>query len=116
MTIVNTHLGLTRADRMAQIAGLEQVIDQAQGPVVLLGDFNCPPKSREIRRLLQRLHATSLVAPKTWFGSFPVRVLDYVMLRDAGRVKKSFVPIDHLTRVASDHLPLIVDLTVTKGD
>jgi endonuclease/exonuclease/phosphatase family metal-dependent hydrolase len=112
LTVVNTHLGLTRGDRMAQISGLERIIDRAEGAVVVLGDFNCPPHSREVRRLLRRLQATSLVSPRTWFGAFPVRVLDYVLLRDAGRVKKSFVPIDHLTKVASDHLPLIVDLVL----
>ena len=115
LTIVNTHLGLTRADRVAQIQGLERILDQSQGPAVLLGDLNCPPHSKEIRRLLGRLQATSLVAPKTWFGSFPVRVLDYVLVRQAGQVKKSFVPIDHLTRVASDHLPLVVDLQFDGG-
>jgi endonuclease/exonuclease/phosphatase family metal-dependent hydrolase len=110
LAILNTHLGLTRADRMNQIAGLEAILDGLEGPVMLVGDFNCPPNSREIRRLLQRVQASSLVAPKTWFGSFPVRVLDYIFLRQAGQVKRSFVPIDSLTKVASDHLPLVVDL------
>lgn len=110
LTVLNTHLGLTRADRMAQIGGLETLLDDAGGAAVLLGDFNCPPNSKEFRRLLERLQVSSPVAPKTWFGTYPVRVLDYVLLRAAGRVRKSFVPIDHLTTVASDHLPLIVDL------
>lgn len=110
LTVLNTHLGLTRADRMAQIGGLESLLDRVRGPLVLLGDMNCPPRSRELRRLMERLQAPSPQAPKTWFGSYPVRVLDYILLREAGRVRKQFVPIDHLTRVASDHLPLILDL------
>lgn len=109
LTLLNTHLGLSRAERMAQIQGLESVIDKTEGPLVVLGDFNCPPRSPEIRRLLQKLEATSVTAPKTWFGAFPVRVLDYIMVRGLDAVKKSFVPVDHLTKVASDHLPLIVD-------
>ncbi len=109
-TVINTHLGLTRADRMRQIDGLEQIIDQTHGPLVLLGDLNCPPRSLEIRRLLNRLRHVAPNTPKTWFGAFPVRVLDYAMHRQAGQVVRSFVPRDGLTVVASDHLPLIVDL------
>jgi endonuclease/exonuclease/phosphatase family metal-dependent hydrolase len=115
LVMVNTHLGLTRADRLAQIEGLEALLEQCQGPLVLLGDFNCPPQSKEVKRLLRRLESSSSVAPKTWFGSYPVRVLDYVFLRQAGQVKKSFVPIDHLTVKASDHLPLVVDLQPHAG-
>lgn len=115
LTLLNTHLGLTRADRMAQIGGLERLLDAADGPAVLLGDFNCPPNSKEVQRLLGRLESSSLVAPKTWFGTYPVRVLDYVLLRAAGKVRKSFVPIDHLTTVASDHLPLVIDLVPPSG-
>lgn len=115
LVVVNTHLGLSRADRHAQLDGLERILDQTTGPLVLLGDFNCPPQSKEIQRLLGRLQSSSPVAPKTWFGSYPVRVLDYVFLRDAGKVRKSFVPIDHLTIQASDHLPLVVDLRLDAG-
>ena len=110
VTVVNTHLGLSRADRMAQIKGLESILDCVKGPAVLMGDLNCPPRSRELKRLMERLQAPSPIAPKTWFGSYPVRVLDYILLRQAGRVRKFFVPIDALTRVASDHLPLVADL------
>lgn len=110
ITIINTHLGLTRSDRMAQLEGLEKLIDQAQDGVILLGDLNCPPRSAEIARLLKRLRHVTPSTPKTWFGAFPVRVLDYAMQRGAGKVVKSFVPIDGLTVTASDHLPLIVDL------
>jgi endonuclease/exonuclease/phosphatase family metal-dependent hydrolase len=110
MVLVNTHLGLTRAERMAQIAGLEVLLDETEDPLVLLGDLNCPPRSKEMRRLLGRLQASCQVAPRTWFGSFPLRVLDYILLRRAGQVTKTFAPIDPLTVVASDHLPLLVDL------
>lgn len=110
LTLVNTHLGLTRADRMAQIGGLEAILDRVRGPAILLGDMNCPPRSRELRRLQERMQAPSPLPLKTWFGSYPVRVLDYILLRQAGRVRKLFVPIDQLTRVASDHLPLVIDL------
>ncbi len=114
VTIVNTHLGLTRSDRMAQLEGLEAILDNAPGRLLLLGDLNCPPRSPEIARLLQRLRHVAPSTPKTWFGAFPVRVLDYAMQREAGSVVKSFVPIDGLTVVASDHLPLIVDLIPTE--
>ncbi len=108
--VLNTHLGLTRAERKRQLDGLEELIDQTDGPLVLLGDLNCPPRSPEILRLLRRLRHVAPQTPKTWFGAFPVRVLDYAMHRDAGHIVKSFVPRDGLTVVASDHLPLIVDL------
>ncbi len=114
-TVVNTHLGLTRSERMAQLDGLESVLDNAQGRLVLLGDLNCAPRAPEIARLLKRLRHVSPNTPKTWFGAFPVRVLDYAMQRGAGRVVKSFVPVDGLTTTASDHLPLIVDLIPSRS-
>ncbi len=109
VTILNTHLGLTRKERRWQVDELLAVCEAEPGPVVLMGDLNCPPRSREYRRLLTHLTPTSQWPPKTWFGSNPVRILDYTLFRGDLRVKRTFVPIDSLTKIASDHLPLIVD-------
>ena len=108
-TLVNTHLGLTRKERSSQVDELISLCEGQSEPLVLMGDLNCPPRSREYRQLLDKLTPTSQWPLKTWFGSNPVRILDYTLYKGDLKVRKTFVPIDSLTKVASDHLPLIVD-------
>lgn len=110
--ISNTHLGLTRKERTAQIEGITEETAQCEGsmPQILLGDFNCSPQSPEYGFLTSRWKCTQPVPEKTWFGTFPVRHLDYCFMRGDLEVVQTEVPRDSVTRLASDHLPIITDL------
>lgn len=114
LELFNTHLGLTRKERLEQLGSL---LDEAQAgdleKVVLLGDFNCSPKSEEYARLCQHFSPAQSPPEKTWFGTFPLRHLDYCFVHPNLSVEQTLVPRGSLARVASDHLPLIVDLRVT---
>jgi len=111
--IFNTHLGLTQKERLAQIDGILRVSQNgSSSEKVLTGDFNCSPKSLEYQRLLSHWSPSRAKPTKTWFGTFPVRHLDYCFLRGDIRVAEQSVPKESLTRVASDHLPLITDIIV----
>ena len=108
--IFNTHLGLTRRERQAQLkAILKHGITEGR-PQVLTGDFNCTPSSREYRMILRSWRPTQDSPARTWFGTFPIRHLDYCFCRGPLQVRQTLVPRDTLTRLASDHLPLITDL------
>lgn len=115
--ILNTHLGLTKKERTRQI---DRLLEECQGQdreaQVLIGDFNCSPTSLEYRRICRRFRAAQNPPQKTWFGTFPLRYLDYAFVRGDLQVLSAWVPRDSLTRVASDHLPLIVDLVVNEDE
>lgn len=105
----NTHLGLTRGGRRKQLDLLISALQAVQGIVILAGDLNCPPASPVHRRLTGVLEETQERPKRTWFGANPIRVLDYTLFRGPLEVTRSIVPRDALTRVASDHLPLLTD-------
>lgn len=109
LDIYNTHLGLTLKERRAQIKALLKLPMAPDRGQILTGDFNCRPTSKEYRRLTRSWQPTQSNPAKTWFGTFPVRHLDYCFYRGEMKVAQSYVPRNSLTRLASDHLPLITD-------
>lgn len=111
LEVVNTHLGLTKRERASQLDGLLRAcLDSSSRSQVLLGDFNCSPASKEYRRLASHFAEAQTPPQKTWFGTFPIRHLDYGFVRGRVKVESAWVPRDAHTRVASDHLPLLIDI------
>lgn len=116
---LNTHLGLNQTERLAQVKDL--LSDKWLGhldcrpPVILAGDFNISPLSRAYRRLRGVLwdagrHLHPLNPRRTWPSRFPLLRLDYIFVTSDFIVKKTRVLHTPLTRIASDHLPLNVEL------
>ena len=119
--LINTHLGLGKAERMLQVEALLGPEwlghPDCRGPKILVGDFNALPSSAEYKRLIGRLHDAQVHAPHHKpRGTFPSRMvqvrIDYVFVERHIKVSKITVPRTELTRLASDHLPLIVDLVI----
>jgi endonuclease/exonuclease/phosphatase family metal-dependent hydrolase len=117
--VLNTHLGLSPSERKAQadaLAGPNWLADPACRDLVLLcGDFNALPNAPPCRRLGQRLQNIDADQPKTaqkgtFFGRLPIMRIDHIFVGDDIAVDKVEIPRTSLTRVASDHLPLIADL------
>jgi len=115
LNLVTTHLGLDRRERALQIEALLGAgwLATIQGrATVLCGDFNSVPGSavhgrikafmRDIRRLPIELRVTN-----TWPAPFPLLRLDHIFLSDELDITRVEVPYTRLTRVASDHLPVI---------
>jgi endonuclease/exonuclease/phosphatase family metal-dependent hydrolase len=119
LQVINTHLGLRTAERMAQV---EELLGPkwiksttCRGPVVLCGDFNAGPTSRAYRRITETLRDAQCifrgVRPMcTWSSPFPVLRIDHVFLSRDLTVQGSCVPVSTMIRTASDHLPLMVDV------
>jgi endonuclease/exonuclease/phosphatase family metal-dependent hydrolase len=85
-------------------------------PVILMGDFNDRPLSVVHRALRRRFRDAYSEAGKWWGPTFkagpvPVR-LDHIYVSSAIRVLDCKVRNDRLTRVASDHRPLVATLEV----
>ncbi len=116
--VINTHLGLGGRERLAQaeaLLGPEWLgHPDCREPRVLIGDLNATPMSRAYKRLAQgplRDAQTLLERPPqaTYPNALPVLRIDHVWLGMGLNAVDAQVPRDPLARVASDHLPLVVE-------
>lgn len=123
--VINTHMGLNRSERLAQVTTLmgPDWLGSAKcvPPIVLCGDFNAPPFSSVYRRLKSRLLDTQRCLQghrpeRTWPGWFPILRLDYVFITGDIRVRNCMVSRTALSRVSSDHLPLRVRLQTGENE
>lgn len=116
--VINTHLGLSRLERLAQIKALLGPdwlgSSDCERPAVLCGDFNAVPGSAVLRRLRTSgwtdVQQSRFWARATYPSRYPVVRLDHVFLSPGMNVQRVDVPRTPLTRTASDHLPLIAEL------
>ena len=122
--VLTTHLGLLARERRAQTEALlcpEWLgHSDCRRPVILCGDLNALPSSHVCRRLRSRLKDAqrdqNRHGPRgTFFGRFPAARIDHIFVDTCFDVMGIEVPANELARVASDHLPLIVDLKLDPG-
>ncbi|MGE0608377.1 MAG: glycosyltransferase [Pirellulales bacterium] len=119
--IINTHLGLSGVERLAQVEALLGPEwlghPDCQGPVILCGDFNALPRTGPYKKIRQTLADAQLALnghrPRRTFSShYPVGRIDHVFLGNGLSVVSIDVPRSQLASMASDHLPLVVDLAL----
>jgi endonuclease/exonuclease/phosphatase family metal-dependent hydrolase len=119
--VINAHLSLRSGERRTQAAAL--LGDDWMGhpdcadPAVLLGDFNAPPYSRSYRLIADHLRDAQLSNPigepqPTFHTRAPVLRLDHVFVTKSVEVMAAAPVRTPLTRVASDHFPLLAELRV----
>lgn len=113
MSAFVTHLSawgrLRRRERLQQIARLGEITTGSPLPHVLAGDFNVPPKSEEIRTLMQhgKLRPADEMVAMTY--RLTRQRLDYVFCDPRWGVVRSQV----LRRGPSDHWPVVVELELS---
>jgi endonuclease/exonuclease/phosphatase family metal-dependent hydrolase len=118
LDIVNTHLGLRPRERILQTTALATdwlshvTPDSAS---ILCGDLNAVPGSSVYETFARILTDAELAfgtskPAKTWPALFPFMRLDHVFVGHGLRVVAWCVPSSHVERVASDHLPVVVDI------
>lgn len=109
LRVVAVHLGLVRASRRAQLTAL---IDRLQllddRPTIITGDFN----EWSLKSGLGRLsHHFEIHAPgKTFHAKRPMAALDRIALDDRLIPLNAGVMETPLTRLASDHLPIWMEI------
>ena len=121
--VVNAHLSLRSGERRTQAAALVGPSWMGHAdctdPAVLLGDFNAPPYSRSYRLIANRLRdaqlSNSFGEPQPTFHTrAPVLRLDHVFVTKSIEVVDAGPVRNPLSRVASDHFPLLAELRVRK--
>lgn len=113
---VSTHLGLTGPERKKQVLQLLPAIEQARSDVIVMaGDFNeWRPRSFPLRALRSALGPGS--AARTFPAATPVLALDRFYVSPWDIVLNCQVMKTDECRKASDHLPLICDLRLSRRD
>jgi endonuclease/exonuclease/phosphatase family metal-dependent hydrolase len=122
--IFNVHLGTAYMERRHQGRKLtaRDVLsgEGICGPRIVLGDFNewtrglttrllaYELESADIRRMMRRR--------KTYPGIFPVLHLDHIYYERSVRMERLSLHKSLTALVASDHLPLVADLSVDESD
>jgi endonuclease/exonuclease/phosphatase family metal-dependent hydrolase len=114
--IFNVHLGLRGRERAAQVKRLVErhiLWDDRTGPRIVVGDLNEWFPGRVGRAL--RLEFTSLRRRLTHPALMPLWALDRIYWDHAVRGESLRVHRTRLSRVASDHLPLVATLRIRPG-
>lgn len=118
LNVINTHLGLVPREQRLQAAALlgEDWLGSPDcvGPTLLTGDFNATSVTRPYQALAARLsdcQRTLGLKPsvKTFPSSFPAIRIDHCFTSPEVVVTRVTAPFSPLVRMASDHLPLVVD-------
>jgi len=105
------HLALGKRARSRQLAYISELVGE-YSQLVVMGDFNCGPKSREMQELIQSTH---LQLPNDEMKTFPSwrpsRKYDHILISEALQLKKATV----LEHTHSDHLPISVEIELPSG-
>jgi endonuclease/exonuclease/phosphatase family metal-dependent hydrolase len=121
--VINTHIGLRRKEKRAQIASLlsndwlGSIADDE--PVILCGDLNLSARAQPFEMLQQTLRSARIASHNnrpcpTWPTLWPVTQIDHILLRGPIEVDEFCSRKTHLTRTASDHYPLLATIRVNR--
>jgi endonuclease/exonuclease/phosphatase family metal-dependent hydrolase len=111
MRLIASHFGLKLSERRSQARRLLEIVHRKPPITVMLGDFNEWFWPGYLRAALERelpSHTRHATFPSRW----PLLALDRVYCWPAVALARSFV--DRAAREASDHLPVIADVTVAR--
>ena len=119
VSILNTHLSIHFRERLLQIEqllGAEWLAKaERRVPQVICGDLNASPFSPVYRRLKRDLvdaqRANGSRAAATWPSRLPFARIDHLFTSKSIDVGHCEVRRDALSMVASDHLPLVAELS-----
>ena len=107
-----THLGLSAAERQFQVDHILSLLNQSRADIkILMGDFNeWFIWGKRLRHL--KHYFTPISSPRTFPAKFPIFKLDRIWISPAKHLISINRYITSLSRIASDHLPLIVEFSI----
>jgi endonuclease/exonuclease/phosphatase family metal-dependent hydrolase len=118
LQVINTHFGLLPQERRAQADALLGAtwLGGCMAPVVLMGDFNMLPGARPYRAFTRQLrdgHSLLRRAHATFPARRPLVRIDHIFISTGIDVHDMEIRHHAAARVASDHLPLALDIKIT---
>lgn len=115
VSFYNTHLDHRRSEqRQLQVKEILGITSESNRPAVLVGDLNATPQSTEMQQLMASF--TDVFAALGQDGDYtmpvenPDRRIDYILARGEIEPRKAEV----IQTAASDHLPVIADISVAQ--
>jgi endonuclease/exonuclease/phosphatase family metal-dependent hydrolase len=118
--VFNVHLGTAARERRAQARLIDERLLRAidiSGQRIVLGDFNDWNHGLVTRTLSKEFHLTDLAAhlPRTraYPAVLPLLHLDHIYLDHHLKIERARFHRNRLSLIASDHLPLVVDVTLS---
>ncbi|NTW40855.1 MAG: hypothetical protein HGA44_13405 [Cellulomonadaceae bacterium] len=110
--VVSVHLGLDPTERAMHVGLLLAELGASDAPCVVAGDLNERPGGASWRRLLAGLRDAAPHVGPTFPAVSPAHRIDAVLVAGGLRVDSARVVAGESTQRASDHLPVVVDLTI----
>ena len=120
--IYNVHLGTAVLERRYQAPRLAAFVHdrRVQGPKIILGDFNEWMRGLATKTLTSLFDSIDLRSHlrrrRTYPGIFPVLHLDHIYYEGHVEVRSVELPRSRKALMASDHLPLVANLTIGFDD
>ena len=109
---IATHLSLVKEDQLTSVEIIRDVVSKLNKPVFFAGDLNARPNSATMAAFRKFMVVLNDSNKATFPADAPRHCIDYVMGANGSfKVTKDYVFYDNL---ASDHLPLYVDVKITK--
>ena len=113
---ISTHLGLHPRERLAHARALVGLVDDLDAPLVAGGDLNEKPDGRAVAFLSERFRDAWLLGGDADGDTFPADEptarIDYLFVSEGIVVERVLVPPGPDAREASDHRPLVAELTL----
>lgn len=123
ITVLQIHVGLATAEKQNAVVELCRVIDETDGPVIVMGDFNMCPDSFLLDRLRSRLTEV-LPEGEGYVHTFPSWSHDCAIpeiIRDHPYCKIDYIFVSRHFKTcscrviqsrASDHMPMVAELEI----
>lgn len=112
---IAVHLGLHPLERRRHAEELTAALRDLEDPVVLGGDLNERPDGKAVELLAERFRDAWLlggdVAGETFPADEPTARIDYLFVSEGVRVERAMVPPTPDVRAASDHRPVVAEVT-----
>lgn len=113
VTLINTHLTIDRRERMLQVQELQRWVASSSYPVILCGDFNTTPRAPHYKLLAACLRDVQQRHQATFHSRITLSPIDHIFADEVFQVRRVEVLKNSLTKLASDHLPLLAELEVS---
>lgn len=111
LVVIMLHLALGARGRMRQLEYVRELVNQHRH-VVVMGDLNCAPDSRELTMLFRTTDLREPVEELRTFPSWrPERHIDHILVSSGIAVQSCHV----LNDAHSDHLPISMEVVVPEG-